>query len=92
MYYSNTDSDQARWELFHANLYKEVPKVEVPIFFVQGKNDYITSYEACEKYFDKVEAPYKELIPISECAHNPIVEKADEVSNILINKVSNYCK
>lgn len=87
LYYSNTESDTVRWELFNANLFEEIPSVEVPIYFVQGRNDYITSYEACEEYFDEVQAPYKELIPLSESAHNPIVEKTDDVSNILINKV-----
>lgn len=84
LYYSNTESDTVRWELFNADLYEEIPSVEVPIYFVQGRNDYITSYEACEKYFYEVQAPYKELIPLSECAHNPIVEKTDEVSRILV--------
>lgn len=87
LYYSNTEKDQARWELFNANLYEEIPSVEIPIYFVQGRNDFITSYEECEKYFYEVQAPHKELIPISECAHNPIVEKTDNVSDILINKV-----
>lgn len=90
LYYSNTEKDQARWELFNANLLEEVPSVEVPIYFVQGKNDFITSYEACETYFKNVQAPYKELIPISECAHNPIVEKKDDVSDILIIRVLKF--
>ena len=87
MYYSDTERDQARWELFNANLHEEIPSVEIPIYFIQGENDFITSYEACEEYFYMLQAPYKELIPISECAHNPIVEKIDDVSDILINKV-----
>ena len=87
LYYSNTEKDTARWELFHANLHEEVPSVEVPVYFIQGKNDYITSYEACERYFDEMQAPFKELIPLSECAHNPIIEKTDEVSRVLIDKV-----
>ncbi|MDD6482260.1 MAG: alpha/beta hydrolase [Lachnospiraceae bacterium] len=87
LYYSNTEKDTARWELFHANLHEEAPSVEVPVYFIQGKNDYITSYEACERYFDEMQAPFKELIPLSECAHNPIIEKTDEVSRVLIDKV-----
>ena len=87
LYYSDTERDQARWELFNANLHEEIPSVEIPIYFIQGENDFITSYEACEEYFYMLQAPYKELIPISECAHNPIVEKIDDVSDILINKV-----
>lgn len=87
LYYSDTERDQARWELFNANLHEEIPSVEIPIYFIQGENDFITSYEACEEYFYMLQAPYKELIPISECAHNPIIEKTDDVSDILINKV-----
>lgn len=87
LYYTNTEADRVRWELFQANLHEEIPSVEVPIYFVQGENDFTTSLEACEAYYNEVEAPYKELLPIAECAHNPIVEKTDEVSNILINKV-----
>ena len=87
LYYSDTERDQARWELFNANLHEEISSVEIPIYFIQGENDFITSYEACEEYFYMLQAPYKELIPISECAHNPIVEKIDDVSDILINKV-----
>ena len=89
LYYTNTEEDQVRWELFNASLAKEGPSVEVPIYFVQGENDYTTSFKSCEEYFNILEAPYKELIPLTECAHNPIVEKTKEVSEILINKVRN---
>lgn len=41
--------------------------------------------EACEAYFNELQASYKELIPLSECAHNPVVEKTDDVSDILIS-------
>lgn len=59
--------------------------MEVPIYFIQGKNDFITSYEACEAYFNELQAPYKELFLLSECAHNPVVKKTDDVSDILIS-------
>lgn len=52
------------------------------------ETSFITPYQKeWEEYFYMLQAPYKELIPISECAHNPIVEKIDDVSDILINKV-----
>jgi pimeloyl-ACP methyl ester carboxylesterase len=87
LYYTDTENDHARWELFNANLPEEIPTVDIPIYFIQGKNDFIVSFQACQEYYDKLQAPYKELIPIQNCAHNPIVEHTDEVSNILINKV-----
>ncbi len=87
LYSSNTDKDQARWELFNADLPKEVPCVKVPVYFIQGRDDYTTSFQECEEYYNKLQAPYKELIPIEKCAHNPIVEHSNQVSNLLINKV-----
>lgn len=87
LYSTNTEKDQARWELFNANLPEEIPWVEVPVYFIQGKNDFITSFQECEEYYKKLQAPTKELFPIEKCAHNPIVEETHQVSNILINKV-----
>lgn len=87
LYYTNTEEDQVRWELFNANLSEEIPRVDVPIYFIQGRDDFITSYKECEEYFNMVQAPCKELIPLTDCAHNPIVEKTDDVSDILINKI-----
>ena len=90
LYYTNTSQDVARWELFHANLIEEVPKLDVPVYFIQGKNDYITSYSMCERYFDELIAPEKYLFPIEECAHNVISEKTEAFDDILINVVRKH--
>lgn len=87
LYYTNTANDVARYELFTANLKEEAPSLSVPVYFIQGKDDYTVSFEACEEYFDYLDDNKKELIPIENCAHNPIVEKTDIVSDILVNKV-----
>lgn len=87
LYYTNTADDTARYELFTANLKEEVPELSVPVYFIEGKNDYTVSFRACKEYFDVLKDSKKELIPIENCAHNPIVEKTDEVSSILIDKV-----
>ncbi len=87
LYYANSEKDIARLELFSANLSEEIPVVDTNVFFVQGKNDYITSFQSCEEYFEVLQAPYKELIALEECAHNPIIEDTSKVNHILINKV-----
>lgn len=86
LYYTNTKEDIARWELYQADLSAEIPKVEVPVYFIQGKNDFTTSYQSCEEYFNVLEAPYKELIGIEKCAHNPLVEATNEVTNRVVEK------
>lgn len=88
MYYTNTARDVARWELFNANLNKEIIQVEVPVYFIQGANDYITSYATCETYFKALEAPYKEIFKIEGAAHNVIVEKEKTFSEILLKVFS----
>lgn len=83
LYHTNTEKDQVRLELFHADLANEVPSVSVPVYFIQGKNDFTTSFQACEEYFEKLQAPYKELIPLEYCAHNPVMECPEQVSGLL---------
>lgn len=84
LYYGQATYDRALWELYEANLQREVPKVEVPITFIQGENDYITSYEMCSNYFNSIEATDKKLITLSKCGHYPMLEKTEEVSEVLI--------
>lgn len=82
-YYSNTAADSARWELFNANLEKEIPKVNVPVYFVQGANDYTVSFESCNDYFNLLDAPSKKLYKIDNAAHNVIYEKPEQFADIL---------
>ena len=84
LYYTNTENDIARWELYNANLIEEIPKVEVPVYFIQGEHDYFVTYQSCEEHFEVLDAPDKELFRIKDCEHNPLYEKTDEVCEIMI--------
>lgn len=92
LYYTNTEHDVARWELYCANLQEEIPEVEVPVYFIQGTDDYCVTYQSCEEYFDRLIAPDKKLFPIKECAHNPLYEKTEEVSRIIISLLQDRSK
>lgn len=82
-YYSNTAADTARWELFTADFEKDIPSVRVPVYFVQGANDYSTSFDCCKDYFDMLTAPSKKLYKIDNAAHNVIFEKPEQFADIL---------
>ncbi|MCL1699336.1 alpha/beta hydrolase [Lysinibacillus sp. Bpr_S20] len=65
-----------------------VKKVDLPVYFVMGKFDYMTSVNAAKNYFDKLEAPIKEFIIFEESAHYPQFEEKEKFTEWL-NKTFN---
>lgn len=61
----------------HINFRDTIPAVDVPIFFIAGKNDYTTPLSLIEEYYELVRAPYKELIVLEESAHTPFLAETD---------------
>jgi pimeloyl-ACP methyl ester carboxylesterase len=55
-----------------------VTKLEVPVYFIMGKYDYMTSSNAAIKYFDMIEADKKEFISFEESAHYPQFEEEEK--------------
>ena len=55
-----------------------VSKLEIPLYFVMGKYDYMTSHHAAKKYFDMIEAEHKEFITFNESAHYPQFEEKEK--------------
>ena len=60
-----------------------VNEVELPVYFVMGKFDYMTSVNAAKKYYDSIEAPKKEFIIFEESAHYPQFEEKDKFTKWL---------
>lgn len=84
--YYKIDS-KARWDLYNANLVKDISEVKVPIYFCQGVHDNITSYKLAKSYYESIKAPEKEFKTFYNSAHFPIVEEPGEFSDFLINRV-----
>ncbi len=74
-------------EIFGINFFKEIKEVKVPIYFCEGKNDYVVPSAIAEKYFRTVKAPLKRFIWFEKSAHSPNLEENGKFENILINKV-----
>lgn len=54
-----------------------VKKLEIPFYFVMGKYDYNTTYNAASIYFDKIEDEQKEFITFEKSAHYPHFEEKE---------------
>ncbi|WP_180954228.1 alpha/beta fold hydrolase [Bacillus sp. M6-12] len=68
--FSYFKSEALKEELNKTNLFKSVPKIEVPVYFIQGKHDKATNYLLAKQYYDKLIAPKgKEFIVLENSAH-----------------------
>ncbi|MDX5423042.1 MAG: alpha/beta hydrolase [Hymenobacteraceae bacterium] len=56
------------------DLAKEVPKVQVPVYFFMGENDYNTPVAVLREYYRTLEAPGgKRLVVFEHAAHTPFM-------------------
>jgi proline iminopeptidase len=60
---------------------------DVPIFFLLGRYDWQVPAIVAADYFEKLEAPYKELIWFEQSGHNPPFEEPEKFVSTLVEKV-----
>lgn len=69
---------------------------EVPFYNINGDRDYQTNFSLAQKYFDEINAPYKQMFIMKDTTHGLLESKSEEFSDIL-HKILNrtldlYCK
>jgi len=62
-------------------------RFEVPIFFFSGKHDWQVPVSLSDQWFERIEAPYKELLHFEESSHFIINEEPGKFLTALVNKV-----
>ena len=63
---------------YEANLFRQVPRLEVPVYFLQGRHDFIVTAEVTESYFRALEAPRGKHLIWFESGHFPQWEQPEE--------------
>jgi pimeloyl-ACP methyl ester carboxylesterase len=72
------------WDDFQAtDLTAEVTRLELPVYFCQGKHDYTCSYDLAREYFAKLRAPVKGFYTFERSAHSPAFEEPGRFRMIL---------
>jgi pimeloyl-ACP methyl ester carboxylesterase len=66
------------------DLTKRAPKLDVPVFFFMGRNDWNTPWPLAEEYLDMLVAPKKELVWFEESGHCPYLEEPDRFGEELV--------
>lgn len=64
-------------ELMDFDLRKLDPKVEVPIYFLLGDQDWQTPYPVAQEYFKQIAAPRKQLILIPNAGHGTMLDQPE---------------
>jgi pimeloyl-ACP methyl ester carboxylesterase len=72
------------WDQFiRENLCVLVPKLDIPVYFLQGRYDYTCATELARDYIRKLDAPVKGLYEFGNSAHSPILEEPAPTHRIL---------
>lgn len=72
------------WDcVLQMDLFKQVPKLEIPVYVLHGRFDYQVSYSIAKKYVQALEAPVKGFYTFKHSAHSPCFEEAEKMCHIL---------
>ncbi len=65
------------------DLAKQVPELDIPVYFFHGIYDYTVSYPLAKAYFDSLKAPLKGFYNFEQSAHSPLFEEPKKMKKIL---------
>jgi pimeloyl-ACP methyl ester carboxylesterase len=72
------------WDIvMKTNLFKAVQTQQIPVYILQGRFDYQTSYVVAQDYFIALKAPVKKFFTFENSAHSPIFEEPEKFERIL---------
>lgn len=69
------------------NLFNTLPKVDCPVYFFVGRNDYQTNATIAERYYHQLRASRKELFWFENSAHDIPSTEPEKMQDILIKKI-----
>jgi pimeloyl-ACP methyl ester carboxylesterase len=67
----------------HTDLAAQVPRVDIPVYFLHGSYDYTCAYPVAHTYFDQLQAPAKGFYTFEHCAHSPMFEDPAKFRQIM---------
>jgi len=83
-------SFQRLWkEIFYeTSLFKQAPRIDVPVYFFLGRHDKVVTSEVAQRYFDSLDAPRgKQIVWFEQSGHWPHFEEPEKYRATLIHQV-----
>ena len=78
-------------EIGKVNLMQQILNVEIPVCFLMGAKDLVTSPETAKEYFEKIKAPKKEFIMFENSAHDIIFAENEKWQDTVIEIYKKMC-
>jgi pimeloyl-ACP methyl ester carboxylesterase len=76
-------------ELNSFNLFQRVPKLDVPVHFIQGNLDAVAPPVKGKEYFEQLQAADKTFTVFEKSAHMPQYEEPEKFSNLIKSFLNN---
>ncbi|BAC15300.1 hypothetical conserved protein [Oceanobacillus iheyensis HTE831] len=73
--------------LANADAAEKAPSFDIPVFIVHGVYDYQTSYKEAKRFYERIEAPSKQMYTFEHSAHSPFVEEQEKFMEVLVEDV-----
>ena len=83
-------SYQRLWrEIFYrADLFKDAPRIAVPVYLLLGRYDEVVTSEVARRYFDALDAPAgKRIVWFERSGHWPHFEEPEKYREVLVEQV-----
>jgi pimeloyl-ACP methyl ester carboxylesterase len=74
-------------QLEHLDFTQQAVRLEVPVYFLEGRFDVNAITSLVERYYHVLQAPHKELIWFEQSGHTPIHFEPNKVVDVLVNHV-----
>jgi pimeloyl-ACP methyl ester carboxylesterase len=72
------------WEQFiRVDLRTAVPRLQIPVYFLEGRYDHTCSTDLARAYFRALDAPRKGFYEFDDSAHTPVLEQPSQVHRVL---------
>jgi pimeloyl-ACP methyl ester carboxylesterase len=68
--------------MLSTDMKKEVPVINIPVYFIHGIYDYTVSYDLAKDYFEHLKAPIKGFYTFQQSAHSPFLEEPQRMQEI----------
>jgi pimeloyl-ACP methyl ester carboxylesterase len=79
-------------EVLRADIPREVPRLDVPAYFLEGAHDYTCVTSLAHDYFEALEAPVKGFYLFEHSAHSPLLEEPQRARRILQDDVLGHSR
>lgn len=74
-------------QLLGLHLDREVPVLDVPVYFVLGRHDIETGTASASRYFDALRAPKKGLVWFEASGRSPMHEEPERFLRVMADRV-----